>query len=82
MTTSLNDSIRALTAALSQQKSVDKESRLQLHALAHEIARLTEHHDASVAERLEAMAVRFETEHPAVGTALRQAVDALGKAGI
>lgn len=33
-------------------------------------------------ERLEGLAVRFEAEHPAVGHAVRQLIDALAKAGI
>ncbi|HTX23483.1 MAG TPA: DUF4404 family protein [Steroidobacteraceae bacterium] len=32
--------------------------------------------------RLEELAVRFETEHPALAQVLRQLIDALGKAGI
>ena len=35
-----------------------------------------------ITERLEALAVQFEAEHPAVGVAVRQLVDALAKAGI
>lgn len=34
------------------------------------------------APHLEALAVRFESEHPALAGVLRQLVDALGKAGI
>lgn len=33
-------------------------------------------------ERLEEVAVRFEAEHPSVGHAVRQLIDALAKAGI
>ena len=33
-------------------------------------------------DRLEELAVRFEAEHPAVGTAVRQLIDALSQAGI
>jgi hypothetical protein len=33
-------------------------------------------------DRLEEIAVRFEAEHPSVGTAVRQLIDALSKAGI
>jgi len=43
-----------------------------------EVAKKTE----AVTERLEALAVRFENEHPAAGNALRQAIDALAKAGV
>jgi septal ring factor EnvC (AmiA/AmiB activator) len=79
----LNQQIRALTAALQQTSSADAETRSVLTGLAAEIARLAEHHaDASVTDRLEQLAVRFEADHPAVGTALRQAIDSLSKAGI
>lgn len=36
----------------------------------------------STADRLEALAVRFEADHPAAAAALRQLADQLGKAGI
>ena len=38
--------------------------------------------DLPLTERLEGLAVRFEAEHPAVGQAVRQLIDALAKAGI
>ena len=38
--------------------------------------------DQPLTERLEGLAVRFEAEHPAVGHAVRQLIDALAKAGI
>ena len=38
--------------------------------------------DAPLTERLDGLAVQFEAEHPALSTALRRVVDALGKAGI
>ena len=40
----------------------------------------TERH--SLTERLDTLAVQFEAEHPALGTTIRQVVDALAKAGI
>ena len=81
MSTEIDNAVRALTAALAKENTANKDTRVLLHSLAHEITRLTEHHE-SVAERLEAMAIRFESDHPTVGTALRQAIDALSKAGI
>jgi len=33
-------------------------------------------------QRLEGLAVRFETDHPSLAQVLRQLIDALGKAGI
>ena len=38
--------------------------------------------DRPLEERLDALAIQFEAEHPALGTAIRRVVDALGKAGI
>lgn len=79
----LNDRIRALTGELAKISSVDAETRALLAALQEQLSRIAEHHgEASVADRLEAMAVRFEADHPTVGKALRQAIDALAKAGI
>jgi hypothetical protein len=79
----LDQQIRALTTALSQTASADPETCDLLDILQLEIIRVTEHHgDASVTQRLEEIAVRFEADHPAVGTALRRAIDALSKAGI
>ncbi len=79
----LHQQIRALTTALGQTTSANAETRGLLQNLQREIARIAEHHDdVSVTERLEAIAVRFEADHPAVGTALRQAIDSLSKAGI
>lgn len=42
-------------------------------------ARATPH---GATPRLEALAVQFEAEHPALAQGLRQLIDALGKAGI
>ena len=38
--------------------------------------------DHPLTERLEEIAVRFEAQHPSVGTAVRQLIDALAQAGI
>jgi len=38
--------------------------------------------DHPLTERLEKIAVRFEADHPSVGQAVRQLIDALAKAGI
>jgi hypothetical protein len=81
-TPELQRQIGALASSLAQTASVDKPTRELLVGLEQQIARLIEPHEGSVAERLEKLAVRFEADHPAAGTALRQAIDALGKAGI
>ena len=78
----LKDQIRLLSSALSQSTAADAETRELLHGLQQQIARIAEHHESPMTDRLEELAVRFEADHPAVGTALRQAIDALSKAGI
>jgi chaperonin cofactor prefoldin len=79
----LNQQIQALQSALSSIQSVDADTRKSLVQLQRDIGRVVEHHsDVPVTERLEELAVRFEADHPAVGTAIRQAIDALSKAGI
>jgi hypothetical protein len=37
---------------------------------------------APVSDRLEALVLRYEADHPAVAGAMRQLIDALAKAGI
>ena len=75
--------IQTLRDALGRSQSIDEKTRDSLKALQQEIESFLEtHDDRSVQERLEKMAVRFETDHPAVGQALRQAMDALSKAGM
>jgi post-segregation antitoxin (ccd killing protein) len=78
----LKDQIRLLSNTLSQTVTVDAETRELLRDLQQQISRTAEHHELPITDRLEEMAVRFEADHPAVGTALRQAIDALSKAGI
>jgi hypothetical protein len=86
--TELKDQLAALHAELARTRSVDDaELRQQLIVLLGDITRLLgkpasagEQH--SLVEHLDALAVQFEAEHPSLGTAIRQVVDALGKAGI
>ena len=79
----LPTSIQALRDALNRTQSIDEKTRDALNALQVEIETfLAGHNDRSLHERLEKLAVRFEADHPAVGTALRQAMDALSKAGM
>ena len=86
MKTELKDQLAALHAELGRTQAVDPQLRQLLIELLGDITRLlgkpgaaTEH---SVAERLDELAVQFEAEHPALGSAIRQVVDTLGKAGI
>lgn len=83
----LHAQIESLHANLSQAGSIDARSRALLIELLPEITRLLGKTDTDddvhpLTEPLEALAVRFEADHPALGNALRQVVDALAKAGI
>jgi hypothetical protein len=88
----LNAPLRAQLAALHEElartQSADAETRELLVTVLGDITRLLQRSTRSVAEheslteRLDALAVQFEAEHPALGTAIRSLVDALGKAGI
>lgn len=79
----LTGQIQALREALGKTQAADAATRDSLRALHHDIEVFLEKYDnRTLADRLEKAAVRFETDHPAVGNALRQAIDALAKAGI
>ena len=88
MKTELKDQLAALHAELVRTRSVDDpELRQRLIELLGDITRLLgkpasagEH--SSLIEHLDALAVQFEAEHPALGNAIRKVVDALAKAGI
>lgn len=87
MNPDLRAQLEALHATLRSVHSIDPESRDLLIGLLTEITRLLGKTDQNtgvhpLTEPLEALAVRFEADHPALGNALRQVVDALGKAGI
>lgn len=83
----LKERLAALHAELAKTHAVDPQSRRLLTTLLTDITRLLgKSHDSaergSLSQRLEEQAVQFEAEHPALGTAIRQVVDTLGKAGI
>jgi hypothetical protein len=79
----LQRQISELSAALKQSATADDKTRESLGKLQHEIEDfLHAAGDRSLGDRLEKLAIRFEADHPAVGTALRQAIDALAKAGM
>ena len=84
MNESLAARLDALSAELKGLASLGAETRRPAAGLAAELERLGAGVDApsSRATALEAQAVRFEVEHPALSAALRQAADLLGKAGI
>ena len=76
--------LEALCSELKGLSSLDPQARRAAAGLDAEFERLGVGADASSsgATALEAQAVRFEAEHPALSAALRQAADLLGKAGI
>jgi hypothetical protein len=86
--TELKDRLAALHAELARTRSIDDpELRQRLIELLGDITRLlgkptTAGEQHSLIEQLDGLAVQFEAEHPALGNAIRQVVDALGKAGI
>jgi hypothetical protein len=84
-----NEDLRGLLgqlhARLKHAKSLDAKSREQLLVVAADIEKALASDDiASVApaQPLEALAVRFEADHPSLAGVLRQIMDTLGKAGI
>jgi hypothetical protein len=68
-------------------RSLEPRTRELLLLLLNDLTRLLgtsplDNEDQPLTERLEELAVRFEAEHPSVGNAVRQLIDALSKAGI
>ncbi len=85
----LQQSLRQLHAELARTPRVDDASRLLLREVLNDIERLLRHGTAAMPSaptaalsRLEALAVDFEAEHPALAASLRQFVDLLGRAGL
>ena len=71
---------------LRHAKAVDPDSRTLLAAVAADIEGALEQRTgppvAAAETKLQALATKFEAEHPALAAAVRDVVDALGKAGI
>jgi Domain of unknown function (DUF4404) len=83
----LRELLAQLHARLGSARSLDAGSRKLLATVSHDIERALARDDVEAdavppGPRLEALAVRFEADHPALADVLRQIVDALGKAGI
>jgi len=85
----LQQTLAALHEELARTRSVDRESRELLVTVMQDIARVLDRSleeasddENSLGERLEHVAVRFESEHPQLSAAVRQVVDALANAGI
>lgn len=80
------DDLRALLGQLHERlasaRSLDPESRKLLATVARDIEGALTNDAAVDAEPVEALAVRFEADHPSLAGVLRQIMDTLGKAGI
>ena len=91
---SLRELLARVQERLAASGSLDRESRQLLGTLMHDIERALGVGGAATAAtspapaagthtpRLESLAVKFEAGHPGLAEALRQLIDALGKAGI
>ena len=73
-----------LHTRLKRARLLDPEARKQLATVARDIENTLGSDGASTvaAEPVEALAVRFEADHPSLAGVLRQIMDTLGKAGI
>ena len=87
MSNELQSKLESLRVTLVHTDAVDDATRTTLIQLVPEITRLlgrrttnTEVHPLT--EPLEKLAVQFEADHPALGSALRKVIDALANAGI
>ncbi len=81
----LRDLLGQLHARLTATKSVSADERKRLTTVLHDIEKALARSDDSVAApkpRLEALAVKFEADHPALADSIRQLADMLGKVGI
>jgi len=80
----LRDLLAALHSKLQHAKTVDPEARKLLATVADDIEEALElrNRPPAAETKLEELAVKFEVEHPALAEAVRDVVDALGKAGI
>lgn len=87
MSEDLKRQLSALRGELARTRRVDPQTRELLIGLLTDITRLLGQETGATEQqpatgRLDELAVQFEAEHPALGSAIRQVVDALSKAGI
>jgi predicted component of type VI protein secretion system len=88
MSESLRELLERVHERLKGSGSLDERSRELLGTVMRDIDRALNrptkngNQKFDAAPRLEALAVRFESEHPQLAGVLRQLIDALGKAGI
>ena len=83
-TQELHQLLRQLHVELGKSTSLDDQSRELLGVVARDIGALTEARAEASGHvpALERLAVRFESDHPALSSVARQIADALAKAGI
>lgn len=80
----LKQQLSDLHDQLSKLESPDEDTRQLLGVILADISRLLHANDASgsAVEKIDDVAARFDVNHPAMSGAIRQLLDALGKAGI
>ena len=81
----LRELLAQLHARLGSAKSLDAESRKLLTTVARDIDETLARSGSAnkkASERLEALAARFDADHPALAEVLRDIIDTLGRAGI
>lgn len=80
----LDDLLEQLHTRLDALRSIEDEDRRRLTTALRDIEAVLgkPHSRPPGTHGLEAFAVKFETDHPALAGALRRLADALGKAGI
>jgi len=85
----LRDQLNRLHAELSNAQRVDPQNRQLLGDVMQDIKRLLDPSGAapgaaaaSIADRLEGLAVQFEADHPALAVSARRFIDLLGKVGV
>ena len=81
----LRELLTQLHTRLSSDATLDAEAREHLTSTLRDIEKALARNDVAAAphtSRVEALAVRFEADHPALADVLRQLTDLLGKAGI
>jgi hypothetical protein len=79
---SLHAALAKLHAELQEAPQLDPEARRMLDELAADIRRTRSTEAEAHAPRLEALAVRFEAQHPELAASLRGIADALGRVGL
>jgi hypothetical protein len=81
----LRETLARLHQELQNTPSLDRESQQLVMEISADIARLGKPGVPPAGDhnsRLESLAVRFESGHPALAASVRQIIDALGKAGM